>query len=86
MRNIVKRLDLVGRVPEELWTEVRNIVQEAVIKPVSLSSQRHNEKLPEVTGTSRGNPGFSAMTMLSYIFCFNSLTCYGNANQAGPKF
>ena len=29
---------------------------------VSLSSQRHNEKLPEVTGTSRGNPGFSAMT------------------------
>ena len=29
---------------------------------VSLSSQRHNEKLPEFTGTSRGTHGFSAMT------------------------
>ena len=29
---------------------------------VSLTSQRHPEKLPEVTGTGRGNPGFSAAT------------------------
>ena len=29
---------------------------------VSLTSQRHPEKLPEVTGTSRGNPGFPATT------------------------
>ena len=29
---------------------------------VSLTSQRHTEKLPEVTGTSRGNPGFPAAT------------------------
>ena len=28
-----KGLDLVGRVPEKLWTEVHNIVQEAV-KPL----------------------------------------------------
>ena len=27
-------LDLVNRVPEELWTEVHNIVQEAVIKTI----------------------------------------------------
>ena len=27
-----KALDLVNRVPEELWMEVRNIVQEAVTK------------------------------------------------------
>ena len=27
-----KGLDLVGRVPEKLWTEVHNIVQEAVTK------------------------------------------------------
>ena len=27
-----KGLDLIDRVPEELWTEVHNIVQEAVIK------------------------------------------------------
>ena len=30
--NRFKRLDLVDRVPEELWTEVHDIVQEAVIK------------------------------------------------------
>ena len=28
--NIFKGLDLIDRVPEELWTEVRDIVQEAV--------------------------------------------------------
>ena len=27
-----KRLDLIHRVPEELWTEVQDIIQEAVIK------------------------------------------------------
>ena len=30
--NRFKGLDLVDRVPEELWTEVRNTVQEAVTK------------------------------------------------------
>ena len=29
---------------------------------VTLTSQRHAEKLPEVTGTSRWNPGFPAST------------------------
>ena len=29
---------------------------------VSLTSQKHTEKLPEATGTSRGNPGFTAVT------------------------
>ena len=28
-------LDLIDRVPEELWMEVRNIVQEAMIKTIS---------------------------------------------------
>ena len=28
VRNIFKGLDLIGRVPDELWTEVHNIVQE----------------------------------------------------------
>ena len=32
MTNRFKRLDLIDRVPEELWTEVHNIVQRAVIK------------------------------------------------------
>ena len=30
--NSFKGLDLVNRVPEELWTEVHNIIQEAVNK------------------------------------------------------
>ena len=32
MRNRFKGLDLIDRVPEELWTEVYDMVQEAVIK------------------------------------------------------
>ena len=32
--NRFKGLDLIDRVPEELWMEVHNIVQEAVIKTI----------------------------------------------------
>ena len=32
--NRFKGLDLVDRMPEELWTEVHNIVQKAVNKPI----------------------------------------------------
>ena len=34
MTNRFKRLDLIDRVPEELRMEVRDIVQEAVIKTI----------------------------------------------------
>ena len=34
MRNRFKELDLIDRVPEELWTEVHDTVQEAVIKTI----------------------------------------------------
>ena len=34
MRNRFKGLDLIDRIPEELWTEVPDIVQEAVIKTI----------------------------------------------------
>ena len=34
MTNRVKGLDLIDRVPEELWTEVPNIVQEMLIKTI----------------------------------------------------
>ena len=33
--NRFRGLDLIERVPEELWMEVRDIVQEAVIKIIS---------------------------------------------------
>ena len=34
MRNRFKRLDLIGRVPEELLMEIHNIVQETGIKTI----------------------------------------------------
>ena len=34
VRNIFKGLDLIGRVPDELWTEVHDIVQEEGIKTI----------------------------------------------------
>ena len=34
VRNRFKGLDLIDRVPEELWMEVCDIVQEAVIKTI----------------------------------------------------
>ena len=34
MTNRFKRLDLVDRVPEDLWTEVYNIVQKVVTKTI----------------------------------------------------
>ena len=33
--NRFKGLDLIDRVPEELWMEVHNIIQEVVIKTIS---------------------------------------------------
>ena len=35
VRNRFKGLDLIDRVPEELWTEIHDIVQEVVIKTIS---------------------------------------------------
>ena len=34
VRNRFKGLDLIGRVPDEQWMEVRDIVQETGIKPI----------------------------------------------------
>ena len=34
MRNRFKELDLIDRVPEELWTVVQNTVQEVVTKTI----------------------------------------------------
>ena len=34
MRNRFTGLDLIGRVPDELWTEVHDTVQETVIKTI----------------------------------------------------
>ena len=42
--NRFKGLHLTDRVPEELWTEVRNILQEAVIKTIPKKKKHKKEK------------------------------------------
>ena len=44
VRNRFKGLDLIDRVPDELWMEVHDIVQEAVIKtnPKKKNAERQN--------------------------------------------
>ena len=39
VRNRFKGLDLVDRVPDELWNEVRDIVQETVIKTIPMEKK-----------------------------------------------
>ena len=39
MRNRFKGLDLIDRVPDELWNEVRDIVQETEIKTISMEKK-----------------------------------------------
>ena len=39
MRNRFKGLDLIGRVPDELWNEVHDIVQETGIKTIPMEKK-----------------------------------------------
>ena len=39
VRNRFKGLDLINRVPDELWVEVRDIVQETGIKIISMEKK-----------------------------------------------
>ena len=39
VRNRFKRLDLIDREPDELWTEVRDIVQETGIKTIPMKKK-----------------------------------------------
>ena len=39
VRNRFKSLDLIDRVPDELWTEVRDIVQETGIKIIPMEKK-----------------------------------------------
>ena len=43
--NRVKGLDLIDRVPEELWMEFHDMVQEAVIKTIPKKKERQKGKM-----------------------------------------
>ena len=45
VRNRFKGLDLIDRVPEELWTEVHDIVQEAGIKIITEKNKCRKAKM-----------------------------------------
>ena len=44
VRNRFKGLDLIARVPAELWTEVRDIVQETGIKTIPMGKKSEKAK------------------------------------------
>ena len=44
VRNRFKGLDLIDRVPDELWTEVHDIVQETGIKTIPMEKKCKKEK------------------------------------------
>ena len=44
VRNRFKGLDLIDRVPNELWTEVRDIVQETGIKTILMEKKCKKNK------------------------------------------
>ena len=48
--NRVKGLDLIDRVPEELWTEICDIVQEAVIKIIPKEKKMQKGKMIDQGG------------------------------------
>ena len=45
VRNRFKGLDLIDRVPNELWTEVRDIVQETGIKTIPMEKKHKKSKI-----------------------------------------
>ena len=45
VRNRFKGLDLIDRVPDELWTEVHNIVQETGIKTIPKEKKMQKSKM-----------------------------------------
>ena len=53
--NRFKGLDLIDRVPKELWTEVSNIVQETVIKtiPKEKKAKQLSEEALQITEKRR---------------------------------
>ena len=44
VRNRFKGLDLIDRVPDEIWTEVRDIVQETGIKTIPMEKKSKKAK------------------------------------------
>ena len=76
MRNIFKGLDVIDRVPEELWTKVHDIVQKAVIKTIPKKKKCKKAKwlseetlqIAEKTRQAKGNRERERYTLLKAEF------------------
>ena len=55
VRNRFKGLDLIDRVPDELWTEVRDTIQETGIKTIPMEKKCKKVKL---TSTRQWDGGY----------------------------
>ena len=53
VRNRFKGLDLIDRVPDELWTEVCNILQETEIKTIPM--EKKCKKAKWLSGEKKGS-------------------------------
>ena len=53
VRNRFKGLDMIDKVPNELWNEVRDIVQETGIKTIPMEKKCKKVKLPSKRKKSR---------------------------------
>ena len=56
VRNRFNELDPIDRVPEELWMEVCDIVQETEIKTISMKKKRKKAKLEFAACSPPGSP------------------------------
>ena len=54
VRNRFKGLDLIDRVPEELWTDVHDIVQKAVTKTIPQEKEMQKGKMVVSRGLTNG--------------------------------
>ena len=53
VRNRFKGLDLIDRVPDELWTEVHDIVQETGIKTIPMEKKYKKSKMAVQGGLTK---------------------------------
>ena len=72
VRNRFKGLDLIDRVPDELWTEVCDIVKEAVIKTISKTkkckkAKQFSEKALQIAKKRRDAKGKGEKERYTYL-------------------
>ena len=78
--NRVKALDLVGRVPEELWTEVCNTVQEAVTKTIPNKKKCKKVKYPTSAESQKKQGNFRKTFTSASLTMLNPLTMWITTN------